>query len=140
MKKVKLQLEVIHPDNKTTEYVYSDYWMENKHRIPAVLYQSNRIEEYTLEGKTYQTAYAIVPDDFKEGEPANDIDMSIFALRHRPRVEKIDDPNKVLLILAKKARGLELGPEDLNALDPQSSVSGIVYSKTWDDICKEYGA
>lgn len=54
--------------------------------------------------------------------------------RWRPQVDKIVDNTKVLLILAKKARGDLLVPEDIDALDPENAVVGINRSELFDDL------
>ena len=52
---------------------------------------------------------------------------------HGPAVEKITDDKKVLSVVAKFVRGDKLEQEDLDVLDPNSSVKGITKSLSFDE-------
>jgi len=54
-----------------------------------------------------------------------------------PQTERILDQQKVLLILAKNARGAELTQNDLNALDPDHPESGIGKGKSFSERLTE---
>ncbi len=53
------------------------------------------------------------------------------------QVDKISDPNKILAIVAKQARGEVLTQEEKDALDPDNPESGINKTPTWDEIIDE---
>ena len=54
--------------------------------------------------------------------------------RWRPQVDKIADITKVLLTLAKSARGNQLTQEDLDAITPEKATAGINKSELFDDL------
>lgn len=45
--------------------------------------------------------------------------------RQDPASERVDDPDRLLAIIAKKSAGLELSPGDLRALDPADPEPGV---------------
>ncbi len=52
---------------------------------------------------------------------------------------KITDQAKVLLILAKSARGESLTQEDKDSLNPDHPSNGILKSRTYKDVLDEHG-
>jgi hypothetical protein len=48
--------------------------------------------------------------------------------------DRVVDQNKVTMILAKQARGVTLSAEELSALDPASSETGINRSKSFKEM------
>ncbi len=59
-------------------------------------------------------------------------------LQERPS-ESVDDPNRMLAIIAKKLAGLDLSDEDLAALDPKHPMPGVrKVPKTVEEIFPFY--
>ena len=58
--------------------------------------------------------------------------------RWRPQVEKILDQNKVLMVLAKVARGEVLTKGDKDAINPDNTANGINKSQKFDDLLAEH--
>ena len=58
--------------------------------------------------------------------------------RWRPQVERVIDQGKVMMILAKHARGEELTQEELDVIDPEKSNLGINKSQLFDDLLLEH--
>ena len=56
----------------------------------------------------------------------------------QPQIEIVKDSNKVVSILAKKARGIQLEQKDLDALDPDKDEAGIGKSKSVSDMLQAY--
>ena len=150
MKLLKANIEVIHPDAKSTKYNYPGEWLENKEpsKMPAVLFPENRSDEFERGGRIYQTLYPVVTDevadillalggDFSLAELA---DVQAYADKHAPQRVIPTDASKVLEILAKNALGGVLTEEDRAALDPNNPTSrGLSISQSFIDLAKEYG-
>jgi len=148
MKILKALIEVQHPDANSTQYMgYPQVWLDNKERIPAILYHSTREDEIQQDGKLYQTAFLVVPDDLavellKEENitEAARPEVDSFAAKHYPIKTMINDQDAVLAITAKAALGETLTKEEKDALDPNSPVKGIIKTKPWVEAIEEqYG-
>ena len=53
--------------------------------------------------------------------------------------EKVSDTNSVLVVLAKQARGEMLSENDLKVIDPNDVTSGIIKSKSFNEVLTQYG-
>jgi len=58
--------------------------------------------------------------------------------RWRPQVDKIIDQGKVMMILAKHARGEELTQEEIDVIDPDNPALGLNKSQLFDNLLTEY--
>lgn len=146
MKLLKAKIEVTH-ENGATQYVgYPQLWLDNKEKIPAILYPKDRTDELDENGKTYQIVYPVVPDDLHPeflqdalfSEP-DLIELQAYNDKHSPSIEKISDADRVLSILTKVARNEALTPEEKLALDPASTEPGVTTTKDFLQIAKDYG-
>lgn len=147
MKVLKALVEVEHPNEGTTQYVgYPKAWLDNKEKIPTILYPQDRTDEMVQNGKTYQILYPVVPDDVAtemlkspDFSLANPVELNAYSAKHLPQREIARD-DIVLPILIKQARGEKLSPKDLNALDPNNPEPGVRMSEKFEDMARAYGA
>lgn len=147
MKVLKAKIEVDHSSGGT-RYIYPSIWLENKEKIPSILYPGNRLDEVEENGKTYQIVYPCIPLDLVSAFLANpnfsvctEDEVRACSDKHYPESPHITDEARVIAILAKSARGEELLPEESAAIDPNNPEPGITTSPKWSDRMKnEYGA
>jgi len=145
MKLIKAKIYV-EQDAGGTRYTYPAIWLDNKERIPAILYPQDRSDQGTDEKGTFQFVYPVVPDDLvaafeKEGfEVADSQDAQAYSDKHAPAREVIEDQSKVIKILAKVALDTPLTQKEKEALDPLSPEKGITMSKSFIEIARDYGA
>lgn len=133
--------------NGATKYTYPQTWLDNKERIPEILYPNDRSDQGTDEKGTYQWVYPIVPDDvaqelikLPEFTTPDRTELELYADKHAPVVERINNPDKVISILAKVTRGEKLTLAEQDAIDPTKPESGIVMTKPWLQQAEEtYG-
>lgn len=133
--------------NGSTKYTYPQVWLDNKERIPEILYPNDRTDQGTDQNGTYQWVYPIVPDDvaaeltkLDEFEIADRIELETYAAKHAPVIERVTNPDKVISVLAKIARGEELTKQDTDTIDPEKPESGIVKTKPWlEEAEAKYG-
>ena len=109
-------------------------------RIPYIAYC-----DVGNDGKDFHNVLAFVPDDKYDEmiadpqvEAIDNVNAKTLADTHRPQVDKIIDQSKILLILAKQARGETLTVKELGALDADSPELGVSKSKSFDEFCTEY--
>lgn len=145
MKLMKALIE-INRDNGSTEYVgYPEVWLENKHRIPAILYPNDRTDDVVQDGKLYQPLFPVVPDDLVDAfisigfEIADSDEALAFSEKHAPSKEIIEDERTVLMVVSKSVRGEALSQKEKDALDPSKSERGITMSKSFFETAKQYG-
>ena len=146
MKILKVKIEVTHV-NGATQYVgYPREWLDNKERIPTILYPSDKTDEIIEGGKIYQVVYPILPDDVYDimkrlpicSEPTK-AEIEAYSDKHLPQTIIINDQNKILTILAKAALEEKLTKEEKDALNPDKPTSGVTKTKKWTDNLIEYG-
>lgn len=131
-----VRVRIRHGDFKKGEsqLVYPDRY--NPHEVDrlgsGVLDYSGHIGR----GQKEEWCLIALPEDVAN-EYAIDPDMEIVsavdadAMREQWRVEKgepeevVSDPNRMMVIIAKKLAGLDLSDEDMLALDPDSDVPGV---------------
>ena len=92
-------------------------------------------------GMTYEYLIGVVSDEdavqFLKSDMVTELtqeDAIEKGRRWRPQVDKIADVTKVLLTLAKSARGDQLTQEDLDALTPDKATAGINKSELFDNL------
>ncbi len=143
MKVIKASIEVTH-ENGGTQYVgYPKVWLDNKERIPAILYPNDRTDEVQKDGKLSQVVYPVIPDDLEvaflaEGfELADPAELKAYSDKHTPSRETITDQTKILMILSKVALDTPLTQKEKEALDPTKPEAGITLTKTFVEMVKE---
>ena len=141
MKILKALVKVNH-DNGGTQYIYPQIWLDNKENIPTILYPTDRSDE--VDG--CQIVYPVVPDDVadlllqNEGfSVADSVELQAYSDKHYPIVDRVVDQNKVITILAKATLGAALSTEEKNALDPTNPEPGIIKTKSFIEIARDYG-
>lgn len=145
MKLIKAKV-YIEQDASGTRYSYPSVWLDNKERIPAILYPQDSSDQGADEKGTFQFVYPLVPDDLvfdfeKEGfEVADSQDAQAYSDKHAPAREFIQDQTKVISILAKVALDTPLTQKEKDALNPLSDEKGITMSKSFIEIARDYGA
>ena len=79
--------------------------------------------------------------DFLKNPDIKIIDRSearnFLAEDYEKSIEKVNDQNKVLTILAKSVRGESLSSLELAALDPNNPEKGIIRTKTFKEVLDE---
>ena len=145
MKVIKAKIKI---DRSTgaTVYNYPPEWEPPK--IPFIVYPTERgsIDEIDEGGQLYQYVIATVPDDLYDKmiqntdvfQPIFLTEAEVFGNRHRPQVNKINDTNLVMSILAKSVRGEILTLEERNAIDPNNPEGAISKSRSCKDVWDEY--
>lgn len=146
MQILRAEVEITHPPAGGTVYVYPLTWLANKEKIPTILYPDNRTGEIERNGKRYQIVYPLVPDDLvdtflkeKGIELADPDEVQAYGEKHMPKREAVVHEQKVMVILAKFARGESLSDVEKEALDPAKEEPGVTLSKSFLEVCEEYG-
>ncbi len=144
MKFLKAKIYIEQDEGGTRYTGYPEGWMDNKERIPMISYQSDRSDQGVENGKKFQTAYAIVPDDLYDILMQSDqcsaptkAEIEAHQNKHEPKTEVITNQTKILTALSKLARKEKLDPTELKAIDPNDSTeAGIEMSKTFLELAE----
>lgn len=130
-------------DKKGTHYSggYPKTWEAEK--IPFILYGDTDVD---TNGKNIQWVFTIVPEDIydkmiqdEQCQFCSKEESLAMGDKYYSTREKITDNEKILKILAKTAREEILTEDEKNALNPDHPESGVNKSKSFEDICNEYG-
>lgn len=111
----------------------------HRHGIGHIAYSGHLAEggdqEWTIIGLDDAVAdeYATDPDMEIVDAPTADADMEAWRIRKGEPAEQVRDPNRLAAIQAKQQAGIALTAEDMEALDPESSVPGINRVRTASD-------
>lgn len=145
MKIIKAKVLITH-DNNATQYFYPQIWLDNKEKIPSILYPQDRTDEVADSNKLYQIVYSIVPDDLyaellklPEFSVPSQAEVQSYTDKHAPKRETMQDEGKVLSILAKVGRGVILNQQEKDALNPAHPEKGLGMSKDFVETCNDYG-
>lgn len=144
MKIIKAKVYIEQDENSTRYVGYPTLWMQNKEKIPHIIYPRDRSDQATDRVGTYQTIYAVVDDavydvliqDPQCSTPTRN-EIVDYQNKHEPKEYVIEDQAIVTSILAKQARGDKLTLEERNALDPEKAERGITKSKQFLEVAKE---
>jgi len=146
MKVLKALIEVNHEGGGTNYLGYPQVWLDNKESIPAILYPENRDEEIVIGDKLFKVVFPLVPEEkvaefLAAGlELADPIEVEAASNKHWPKREVVNDQAKLNTILLKVARKETLTPLDEKALDPNDPESGVIMTKNFVEIARDYGA
>lgn len=145
MKLLKAKVKITH-NGGGTQYTYPQIWLDNKERIPAILYPKDRTDELVEGNMLYQVVFPVVPDDLydellrlPEFSIPSQTEVRAYTDKHAPKREVMQDEEKVLSLLAKVGRGATLNQQEKNALDPAHPEKGLGMSKDFVEVCNDYG-
>lgn len=145
MKLLKAKVKITHNDG-ATQYTYPQIWLNNKERIPSILYPKDRTDELVEGNALYQVVFPVVPDDLydeflklPEFSIPSQAEVQSYTDKHLPKREVMQDESKVLSLLAKVGRGNALTQQEKDALDPAHPTKGLGMSKDFVEICNDYG-
>lgn len=151
MKLLKIKVKIDRRDG-ATHYTYPQPHYDMLRIVFGPIYEGGRSEnlpdiwargsqesseEYLLVGveNTLRVQDALQNSNIEE---ISEADCILLGTKWMGQEEKISDPNKVTLILAKSARGETLTQDELNALDPNNAEIGINKTLSFEDTLNRY--
>lgn len=116
-----------------TRFVWPNWWGEVYEKVDVVAYQdAGKAVEGALCVADNKTASAVEAKNDSRVTWLNSIDANARGRKWKPRVTRITDAEKVMILLAKFQRGETLSLLERNALNPADSTPGINESAEFD--------